>query len=84
VLQIRLLAELLRLGSLSAASEKIGLSQPAAGHALACNKTPRMHNMHTMQIEDLHLTPGRRFETTLKRSSMPIQGSTGTHVGARV
>ena len=33
--QIRLLAELSRLGSISAASERIGLSQPAASHALA-------------------------------------------------
>jgi DNA-binding transcriptional LysR family regulator len=33
--QIRLLAELARLGSVSAASRKIGLSQSAASHALA-------------------------------------------------
>jgi DNA-binding transcriptional LysR family regulator len=35
VTQIRLIAELLRLRSVSAASESIGLSQPAASHALA-------------------------------------------------
>lgn len=33
--QIRLIAELLRLRSVSAASDSIGLSQPAASHALA-------------------------------------------------
>src|SRR5215471_3791854 len=33
--QIRLIAELLRLRSVSAASDSLGLSQPAASHALA-------------------------------------------------
>jgi molybdenum-dependent DNA-binding transcriptional regulator ModE len=39
--QIRLLAELYRLGSVSAASEKIGLSQPAASRASALKTISR-------------------------------------------
>ena len=55
--QIRLIAELLRLRSVSAASESIGLSQPAASHALAKLRTHFGDALFTRTTKGFQPTP---------------------------
>src|SRR5262249_49068774 len=54
--QMRLIAELLRLRSVSAASDRIGLSQPAASHALA--------EMRRQFGDPLFTRPAKGFQPT--------------------
>lgn len=57
VSQIRLLAELLRLGNISAASRAIGLSQSAASHALAKLRQRLGDPLFTRTAKGLEPTP---------------------------
>jgi len=57
VTQIRLIAELLRLRSVSAASDSIGLSQPAASHALAKLRTQFGDPLFTRTAKGFQPTP---------------------------
>jgi DNA-binding transcriptional LysR family regulator len=57
VTQIRLIAEVLRLRSVSAASESIGLSQPAASHALAKLRTQFGDALFTRTARGFQPTP---------------------------
>src|SRR5262245_3506173 len=67
--QIRLLAELLRLGSLSAASEKIGLSQPAASHSLARLREHFGDPLFTRTARGFEATPfGKRLATAAREA----------------
>jgi DNA-binding transcriptional LysR family regulator len=67
--QIRLLAELLRLGSVSAASEKIGLSQPAASHALARLRKQFEDPLFTRTARGFEPTPfGERLATAAREA----------------
>ena len=67
--QIRLLAELLRLGSVSAASEEIGLSQPAASHALARLRRQFDDPLFTRTSRGFEPTPfGERLATAAREA----------------
>jgi DNA-binding transcriptional LysR family regulator len=57
VTQIRLIAEMLRLRSVSAASNSIGLSQPAASHALAKLRTQFSDPLFTRTTRGFQPTP---------------------------
>jgi DNA-binding transcriptional LysR family regulator len=69
VTQIRLIAELLRLRSVSAAADSIGLSQPAASHALAKLRQQFADPLFTRTPKGFQPTPyGERLGTAAQEA----------------
>jgi DNA-binding transcriptional LysR family regulator len=69
ITQIRLIAELLRLRSVSAAADSIGLSQPAASHALAKLRAKLDDRLFTRTPKGFQPTPyGERLGTAAQEA----------------
>ena len=69
VTQIRLIAELLRLHNVSAAADSIGLSQPAASHALAKLRVQFDDPLFTRTPKGFQPTPyGERLGTAAQEA----------------
>src|SRR5215470_3129054 len=67
--QMRLIAELLRLRSVSAASDSLGLSQPAASHALAKLRRQFGDPLFTRTTKGFQPTPyGERLGTAAREA----------------
>ena len=79
VTQIRLIAELLRLRNVSAAADSIGLSQPAASHALAKLRVQFDDPLFTRTPKGFQPTPyGERLGSAAQEAiAVLVAGSMG-------